>query len=101
MNSTTGQASLYEINLPASLDLRAAAPLATALLSARGGGMRLDGSQVKTVGAQCLQVIVSARQTWERDGLPLTIANPTEELLAAFADTGLDIDSIVESESAR
>ena len=101
MTSTTGQASLYEINLPASLDLRAAAPLATALLSARGGGMRLDGSQVRTVGAQCLQVIMSARHTWERDGLPLTIANPTEELMAAFADTGLDIDSIVESESVR
>ncbi len=101
MNSTTGQASLYEINLPASLDLRAAGPLATALLSARGGGMRLEGSQVKTVGEQCLQVIISARQTWERDGLPLTIANPTGELMAAFADTGLDIDSIVESESAR
>ncbi len=63
--------------------------------------MRLEGSQVKTVGAQCLQVIMSARHTWERDGLPLTIANPTEELMAAFADTGLDIDSIVESESAR
>lgn len=101
MNTTTGQASLYEINLPAALDLRAAVPLATALLSARGGGMRLDGSQVKSVGAQCLQVIISARHTWERDGLSLTIVNPTEDFLAAFADTGLNIDSIVEGEAAR
>lgn len=101
MTATTGQASIYEINLPAALDLRAAAPLASALLTARGGGTRLDGSQVKSVGAQCLQVIVSARHTWERDGLPLTIVNPTEDLLAAFADTGLDLDSIVEGEPTR
>lgn len=101
MEGTTAQASLYEIILPETLDLRAASPLATALLSARGGGMRLNGSHVKTVGGQCLQVIVSARQTWERDGMPLTIVNPTEEFLAAFADAGLSIDSILESEPER
>lgn len=93
--------SLYEIQLPPSLDLRAATPLAEALLSARGAGMRLDASQVQSVGAQCLQVIASARQTWDRDGMPLTIVNPTAALIEAFEVAGLDVHSIVENEQAR
>lgn len=93
--------SLYEVTLPEALDLRAAVPLVNSLLSARGGGMRLDGAKVRTVGAQCLQVILSARQTWERDGFPLTIINPTEELQAAFADAGLNIEGLVEVEQGR
>ncbi|WP_363346896.1 STAS domain-containing protein [Methylocystis echinoides] len=101
MDAEHAQASLYEVTLPEALDLRAALPLANSLLSARGGAIRLDGSQVKTVGAQCMQVILSARHTWERDGLPLTIINPTEDLLNAFVDAGLSIEGLVEGEQGK
>lgn len=101
MDREHAQGSLYEVTLPEALDLKAAVPLVNSLLSARGGAIRLDGSTVRNVGAQCLQIILSARQTWERDGLPLTIINPTEHLLAAFADAGLNIEGIVEGEQGR
>lgn len=95
------QTAFAEISLPEALDLRAAHPLALALLAARGGPLKLDGSKVESIGAQCMQVIVSARQTWERDAVPLTLTNPTEDLLDAFAVAGLSIDTIVESEPGR
>jgi chemotaxis protein CheX len=101
MNEPRTQSPLYEINLPKALDLRAASPLANSLLSSRGGAMRLDASQVETVGAQCLQVILSARQTWERDGVPLTIVNPTTALLSAFADAGLNTEGLIEVEQGK
>ncbi len=101
MSAEHAQTSLYEVSLPEALDLRAAVPLANTLLSARGGAMRLDGSQVKSVGAQCLQVILSARQTWERDGFQLTIISPSEQLLTAFADAGLCVEGIVEGDRGR
>ncbi len=101
MNEEQAQTSLYEVTLPEALDLRAAVPLVNSLLSARGGAIRLDGAQVRNIGAQCLQIILSARQTWERDGLSLTIINPTQELLTAFADAGLTIEGIVEGEQGK
>ena len=78
------------------LDLRAAAPLAAAILTAHGNQLVLDGSNVEKVGAQCLQIIVSARKTWERDGLSLSIANPSRELEEAFAIAGLSIMSYID-----
>lgn len=101
MEEEQPQTTLYEVTLPEALDLRAAAPLVNSQLSARGAAIRLDGAKVRSVGAQCLQVILSARQTWERDGHPLTIINPTEELLTAFIDAGLSIEGIVEGEQGR
>jgi chemotaxis protein CheX len=101
MDEPQTHSPLYEINLPKALDLRAASPLANALLSSRGGAMRLDASQVETVGAQCLQVILSARQTWERDGVPLTIVNATTALLSAFADAGLNTEGLIEVEQGK
>ncbi len=98
MDGEQHQAPLYEISLPQALDLRAAAPLVNSLLLARGSAVRLDGSQVRSVGAQCLQVIVSARHTWERDGLHLTIVNPSENLMSAFADAGLTIEGMEEGD---
>jgi chemotaxis protein CheX len=98
---TQASAAVNTVPLPETLGLRAAGPLAASLLAARGSTIKLDASKVQSIGAQCMQVIFAARQTWERDGNSLTIENPTAEFLDAVSVAGLSIDNILESEAGR
>lgn len=67
--------------LPAVLDIQQAAPLREELLALRGQAVVVDGSAVDRLGALCLQVLISAQQTWARDGLSLVI----DQVSDAFA----------------
>jgi chemotaxis protein CheX len=60
------------------LDLKAAAPLQSALLARRGQALEIDGSAVQRLGGLCLQVLISAHRTWGEDGAPLTFAQRSE-----------------------
>lgn len=79
--------------LPDVLDLRAAAPLASDLLALRGRALCLDASGVKSVGALCLQVLLSARMTWETDKKPLVIAAASPAFSSAMRLFGAPIIS--------
>lgn len=74
--------------LPAIMDLRAAAPLAKELDALRGCPLTLDASAVERIGGLCLQILLSARITWDADGADLHIAGPTQEFLQGLADFG-------------
>jgi chemotaxis protein CheX len=78
--------------LPEVLDLTAAAPLAQSFLSRRGTELSVDASQVRRVGAQCLQVILAAASTWKADGVRLCLDNPTEEFLEGSRLLGIQFD---------
>jgi chemotaxis protein CheX len=97
----TAQGAATKIVLPDTLDLRAAGTLTASLLAARGGAVKLDASRVHSVGAQCMQVIFSARQSWDREGQSISIVNPTTEFLDAIAVAGLSVDNILEGEPGR
>lgn len=71
-----------QVILPAVLDLQYAEPLRAELLGLRGQSVTIDGSAVERLGGLCLQVLISAQQSWAADGQMLSIA-PTSE---AFAD---------------
>src|SRR5579875_3397252 len=80
------------MRLPEVLDLKAAAPLRDQLLAARGQAITLDASHVQRIGGLCLQVLLSARQTWDEDKLPLQIVEPSTEFadgIALFGAAGL------------
>lgn len=68
--------------LPAVLDIQAAEALRAQLLDARGEPLTLDGSSVERLGGLCLQVLLSARQTWAKDGHSLSMSQASE----AFTD---------------
>ena len=74
--------------LPAVLDLKAATPLAALLLARRGTPLVVDGSAVERLGAQCLQVLLAARKTWDADGQPFQLANPSTAFIEALALLG-------------
>ena len=61
--------------LAAVLDIQQAAPLREELIALRGQEVVVDGSAVDRLGALCLQVLISAQQTWAQDGLRLVIDN--------------------------
>jgi chemotaxis protein CheX len=89
------------IHLPESLDIRAAVPLAAELLGARGQNVSIDASNVVKVGAQCVQVLLSARSTWASDGVSLVVTNPSEPLLEALETLGIGLGEISEQEAAK
>lgn len=79
------------ITLANELDIKAARPLAAELCAARGRDIRLNASQVDRVGAQCLQVLLSAAATWAADGTELTVEEPSPAFAAALLTAGLDL----------
>jgi chemotaxis protein CheX len=79
-----------KIALADVLDLKAASALTAELLGARGRDVELDGSAVQRLGAQCLQVILSARNTWDKDGVSLQIVNASHDLVEGLELLGVD-----------
>ena len=70
------------IALEATLALNTAASLAERLMAVRGRPVRLDASGVQRLGAQGLQVLLSAEQTWADDGAAFEIVAPSERFLS-------------------
>ena len=71
------------LRLPGVLDLRAAPELASALLAQRGEAVVLDGTEVRHLGGQCLQVLLSAQATWAADGRSFQVVAASEEFAAS------------------
>lgn len=98
----TRKAARTQLQLPEILDLTAATPLAQSFLSQRGGGLSVDASRVRRVGAQCLQVLVAAVATWKADDAHLRVINPTEEFLEGCRLLGVHFDQdVVAAEPVR
>ena len=73
------------ITLSDNLDLKAAPPLRTALMEARGAPANIDATNVQRLGGLCLQVLLSAEATWATDGQPFTITAASPAPKAPFA----------------
>ena len=81
-----------QLKLPEVLDVGVAAALAAQLQALRGQPLTLDASGVQRVGGLSLQVLLSARLTWENDAKPLRVAEPSpafEEALALYGASSL------------
>jgi len=76
------------LTLGDSLDMTAAGPLHKELLGRRGKPVTLDASQVRRVGGQCLQVLLSAQATWAADGADFQIVDPSPEFSDGLALMG-------------
>ena len=71
-----------------TLDVNAAGPLTHTLLEMRGHPIALDASQVRRIGGQCLQVLLSAQNTWAADGQPFEIITPSTDFTDGIALMG-------------
>lgn len=86
-----GKAATGGITLPNELDIKAAAPLAAELIAARGRDLTLNASQIERVGAQCMQVLLSAAATWNADGAEFRLEEPSPAFVDAVQTAGLDM----------
>ena len=83
--------------LPDRLDSSTAEIVLREFISRRGRPLVVDAAGVRRVGAQSLQILVSAGRTWKVDGMPLSFLNPSKELLDAVSLLGLQrLDFAVE-----
>jgi len=71
-----------------SLDITAAGALVSDLRGRRGGPVTLDASNVRRVGGQCLQVLLSAQATWAADSQPFLVVDPSPEFAEGLALMG-------------
>jgi chemotaxis protein CheX len=76
------------LTLGDSLEMTAAGPLHKELLGRRGRPVTLDASQVRRIGGQCLQVLLSAQATWAADGAAFQIIDPSPEFSDGLALLG-------------
>jgi chemotaxis protein CheX len=80
--------------LPASLDTRAAPLLHEALTGFDGQPLTLDGSQVESLGGQCLQILLAAYVAWGQRETPFGVVNPSEALMAQWSAFGAPLHQL-------
>ncbi len=78
------------IQLPEVIDVNALEKLHPELLERRGGKLTLDATEVTSLGAQGLQFLLSAAQTWRADDKPFAMSNAGEDVVAAISMMGVD-----------
>lgn len=61
-----------EYKLPPAVDLSSAKAIAADLLEKRGTALAIDATDVGRIGGLGLQVLLSAKKSWEDDGVALT-----------------------------
>ena len=76
--------------LAANLDSREAGRLVAGLLALRGSDLALDASEVRRLGAQCLQALIAAQAAWSEDGQSFRILGASAEFRDASVLMGAD-----------
>lgn len=80
-----------QLNLVASMDLRAADPLLHSFheIMGQGGRVVIDASAVDRLSTPCVQILLSAVQHMEQHDIPFVIRSPSDAFVTAFDDLGL------------
>ncbi len=89
------------IELAEVLNLKAAAPLAATFLAHRGCDVTIDASHVRRLGGQCLQVLLSAKYTWNTDEAGLEFVNPSSEFIEALEGLGFSMEKFMDQDLPR
>ncbi len=89
------------IMLAANLDIRAASPLARELVAVRGRELLIDASRVERVGAQCMQVLLSAAATWNTDMVQIDIERESEAFIQGIETLGISKSRLINEELHR
>ena len=83
--------AVVNLQLEPVLDLGAAERLHARLTELRGQPLDIDASQVERLGGLCLQVLISARDTWRADGQSAVIGQAStafDDAWSLFAAPG-------------
>lgn len=82
--------SKAKIVLPEKLDAAQLSRLFEEISGARGKPLVLDAGALRYVGAQGVQILLSAVKTWKRDGVSLRMTNATKEFSEIVSILGVE-----------
>jgi len=82
---------LQSLCLPKRMDADAAVHLMEAFLERKHQAVSVDASKVQQLSTLCVQVLLSARKCWERDGLGFSVENPSAAFRESVKLLGADI----------
>lgn len=83
-----------QVELPPVLDREAALKLTEIFRESRGRRLILDASQVTRLGTPCVQVLLSAAQTWREDLVSIRIVEASRPFREGLALLGLSVQAL-------
>jgi chemotaxis protein CheX len=95
-NPQTGVAGVARLVLPPKLDRAAALVLARELSGRCGTDIELDARRTAVAGTLAVQVILSAAQTWRRNGHAFRLSGLGPDVRAQIGLLGLSSDAMGE-----
>jgi len=90
-----------QLRLPSCLDLSATESLANSFGNVRGLALVVVASDVRTIGAQCIQILLSAVATWRKDHLQIRMIDPSPAILDALRILGIPPSELMIKDDCR
>lgn len=84
------------VPLPPKMDTAASGELCRKLVEARDEDVVLDATAVEMIGAQCLEVLMSAGVLWKKADRAISIENVSPQMLDDLGRFGLTPDTLLE-----
>lgn len=91
-------AELQILKLPPVLDLNAASRLHEQVLALKESNVSVDASDVTRVGAQCMQVLLSAAQSWRVLDMKFSVTRSSDAFTKALQLLGISDDAMLPTE---
>lgn len=91
--SSTEEAGQGRLALEPRLAGQDAAAFVEAMQARRGGPLEVDASRVAEIGSPCVQVLLSAAESWRADGAAFAVVAPSPAFLATIGHLGLGIEA--------
>lgn len=89
------------LKLPEVLDLNAANRLHEQVLAHKGENIDVDASDVSRLGAQCVQVLLSAVQSWRADDQSFKVAQASNAYIKTLQLLGISDESLLPKEMLK
>lgn len=91
-------ATPHILKLPAVLDLNAASRLHEQLLALKDKNVAVDASDVSRVGAQCIQILVSAARSWKATDMAFSVNQSSDAFAKTLQLLGISDDEMIPME---
>lgn len=82
------------IELPKILDMIAAPALRENFLLKEGYPIFVDAKRVQQLGAQCLQILLSAKMAWQADECDFILDQPSNDFIEFLRFMGVSVDDL-------
>ena len=86
------------LKLPEVLDLNAASRLHEQVLAHKGEDIDIDASDVKRVGAQCIQVLLAAARSWRAEDQHFRIEPASDVFVKTLQLLGISDEAMLPKE---